>query len=166
MHQVPMLSVVPWRTFSTRCGLVRACCVFVCVVCGARVHRCFHSPSNLPLRTMVQGEPGVSCPMSMTFACVPALEHQLDLAAEWGPALCSASYDPTDAPLSEKTGATMGMSMTEKQGGSDVRANTTRATPMATATGGGAAYTLVGHKWFTSAPMCDAFLTLAYTDEV
>jgi putative acyl-CoA dehydrogenase len=108
---------------------------------------------------MSQAEPGVCCPMTMTYAAVPALRHQPDLANEWVPRITALAYDPTSAPASQKKAATIGMAMTEKQGGSDVRANTTRATRKSNGD-----YELVGHKWFCSAPMCDAFLTLAYTD--
>ncbi len=112
------------------------------------------------LYMMAQVEQGVCCPMTMTYAALPALRHQPDLAAEWAPRIAGGVYDPTSEPAARKRGATIGMAMTEKQGGSDVRANTTNATP----TGDGA-FTLSGHKWFCSAPMCDAFLTLAYTDK-
>jgi putative acyl-CoA dehydrogenase len=98
----------------------------------------------------------------MTFAVVPALRHQPDVAETWIPRVTSAQYDPRFIPARDKTGATMGMAMTEKQGGSDVRANTTRAEPLG-AGGPGQAYHLTGHKWFCSAPMSDAFLTLAHT---
>ncbi|SRR5579885_1542178 len=108
---------------------------------------------------MSQAEPGVCCPMTMTYAALAALRHQPDLFAEWKPRVTAARYDPSSQPAKDKTGVTIGMAMTEKQGGSDVRANTTRATRNADGS-----YTLVGHKWFCSAPMCDAFLTLAYTD--
>ncbi|MBI1211253.1 MAG: DNA alkylation response protein [Alphaproteobacteria bacterium] len=108
---------------------------------------------------MSQAEPGVCCPMTMTYAAVPALRHQSDLANEWVPRITTLAYDPTSAPAPQKKAATIGMAMTEKQGGSDVRANTTRATRK-----GDGTYELIGHKWFCSAPMCDAFLTLAYTD--
>ncbi|MEM8588251.1 MAG: acyl-CoA dehydrogenase family protein [Pseudomonadota bacterium] len=104
---------------------------------------------------MSQIEPGVCCPMTMTYAAVPALRADPGLEAEWRPRLLSRTYDPTSRPAAEKSGATMGMAMTEKQGGSDVRANTTRAEP------DGDGYRLTGHKWFCSAPMSDAFLTLA-----
>ena len=104
---------------------------------------------------MSQVEPGVCCPMTMNYAAVPALGHDADLAAEWTPRLISRRYDPASRPAASKTGATIGMAMTEKQGGSDLRANTTRATP------DGDAWRLTGHKWFCSAPMSDAFLTLA-----
>jgi putative acyl-CoA dehydrogenase len=94
----------------------------------------------------------------MTFACVPALRHEPEVAAEWEPRVCGTEYDPVLRPAAEKPSALVGMAMTEKQGGSDVRANTTHATPL-----GDGAYELVGHKWFCSAPMSDAFLTLAQT---
>src|SRR5579875_2578896 len=110
-----------------------------------------------------QAEAGVSCPMAMTFAGVAALRRQPELAAEWEPRFLSDRYDSRFIPASEKTGATFGMAMTEKQGGSDVRANTARATPLGLR-GPGAEYRLNGHKWFCSAPMSDAFLTLAYTE--
>ncbi|AWK88113.1 isovaleryl-CoA dehydrogenase [Azospirillum thermophilum] len=111
---------------------------------------------------MTQAEAGVLCPVAMTYAAVPALKRQPELAAEWLPRLLSDRYDPRFIPAVEKTGATIGMAMTEKQGGSDVRANTTVAHPL---DGGGAGrpYRLTGHKWFCSAPMSDAFLTLART---
>ncbi len=110
-----------------------------------------------------QVEAGVHCPLTMTFAAVPALASQPEIADEWVPRLTSAAYDARMRPAAEKTGALMGMAMTEKQGGSDVRANTTRAQAIGSG-GPGGEYRLDGHKWFCSAPMCDAFLTLAYTD--
>jgi len=103
-----------------------------------------------------QIEAGHGCPITMTFASVAALRRQPDLAAEWLPKITARSYDPRNIPASEKSGLTVGMAMTEKQGGSDVRANTTRAIPQADGT-----YELVGHKYFVSAPMCDLFLVLA-----
>ena len=103
-----------------------------------------------------ENEAGHTCPVSMTYAVVPALRKQPDLAREWEPHIHRLKYDPRARPVSEKAGALMGMAMTEKQGGSDVRSNTT----LAETTGGGA-YLLTGHKWFCSAPMCDAFLVLA-----
>jgi putative acyl-CoA dehydrogenase len=109
-----------------------------------------------------QVESGVCCPTTMTYAVVPALRHQPEIAAEWEPRILSTEYDPRCIPAGEKRGVTMGMAMTEKQGGSDVRANTTRARALAGG-GPGGEYELTGHKWFCSAPMCDAFLTLAYT---
>src|SRR5258706_1722494 len=101
-------------------------------------------------------EAGHVCPVSMTYSAVPVLRRDPELAAEWEPRLLSKLYDPRLLPASEKTGALMGMAMTEKQGGSDVRANTTRAEHLT-----GLEYALQGHKWFCSAPMCDAFLVLA-----
>ncbi|MEZ5952738.1 MAG: acyl-CoA dehydrogenase family protein [Hyphomonas sp.] len=109
---------------------------------------------------MSQADPGVTCPMSMTYACVPALAAEPDVAAAWVPRVKASTYDGRFLLAHQKKGATLGMAMTEKQGGSDVRANTTRAVP-----DGQGAYILTGHKWFCSAPMSDAFLTLAYTDE-
>jgi putative acyl-CoA dehydrogenase len=104
-----------------------------------------------------QVEAGHGCPISMTYSIVPALRADPELAAEWQPRLTSATYDQRDEPAAGKAGALAGMAMTEKQGGSDVRANTTRAAP---ADGG---YVLTGHKWFCSAPMSDLFLMLAQT---
>jgi len=106
-----------------------------------------------------QAEAGHGCPVSMTHAAVPALRAGApELAATWEPQLIATAYDPGLRPLAEKAGALCGMAMTEKQGGSDVRANTTRALPLAGADG---EYLLTGHKWFCSAPMSDAFLVLA-----
>jgi putative acyl-CoA dehydrogenase len=105
---------------------------------------------------MAQVEAGHGCPISMTHAAVPALRAEPELAAEWEPLLTSLDYDPRVRPPSEKRGALCGMAMTERQGGSDVRVNTTVARPI-----GDGEYELVGHKWFCSAPMCDAFLVLA-----
>jgi len=96
------------------------------------------------------------CPISMTYAAVPALRQNGAIAGQWNPLIFSTRYDPAFRPAPEKHGALIGMAMTEKQGGSDVRANSTRAEP---ATDG--AYVLNGHKWFCSAPMSDAFLVLA-----
>jgi putative acyl-CoA dehydrogenase len=111
---------------------------------------------------MCQVEAGVQCPVTMTYGAVPALKRQPEIAAEWLPRLYSRSYDPGFRPAAEKTGTLIGMGMTEKQGGSDLRANITRAEPVA-GRGPGQAYRLTGHKWFFSAPMCDAFLVLAQT---
>jgi putative acyl-CoA dehydrogenase len=111
-----------------------------------------------------QPEGGVLCPMAMTYAVVPPLRNTPSVGDEWIPRLLSTSYDPRDIPVSDKAGATVGMFMTEKQGGSDVRANSTRAVAVGETTGPGAEYSLTGHKFFCSAPMSDAFLTLAYTD--
>jgi len=106
--------------------------------------------------TLAYAEAGVGCPLSMTFASVPALRTAApELADEWGPLLGSTTYDPRLRPPLDKAGALCGMAMTERQGGSDVRANETRAEPE------GEAYLLNGDKWFCSAPMSDAFLVLA-----
>ena len=102
-----------------------------------------------------QAEFGHGCPISMTYSVFPALRRQPDLLEQWGPKIVSTSYDPRPLPMSEKQGVILGMGMTEKQGGSDVRANTTRAAPS------GDGWLLTGHKWFCSAPMSDAFLVLA-----
>jgi putative acyl-CoA dehydrogenase len=109
-----------------------------------------------------QVDAGHICPISMTYAVVPALRHQPDLAATWEPMICSSTYDPADRPVGQKSGVTCGMALTEKQGGSDVRANTTRAVP---ADGPAGTYRLRGHKWFCSAPMSDAFLMLAQAED-
>ncbi len=112
---------------------------------------------------MSQAESGIGCPISMTYSVIPALRTQPELAAEWEPRFTSASYDGRNLPATVKPGALAGMGMTEKQGGSDVRANTTIARPV-NGGGPGAEYELTGHKWFMSAPMCDAFLVLAQAD--
>jgi putative acyl-CoA dehydrogenase len=104
-----------------------------------------------------QVEPGHGCPISMTYAAVPALKADERLAKEWIPQLAATSYDVRRLPAAEKTGVLAGMGMTEKQGGSDVRANLTTATP----TGPDGEYQLNGHKWFCSAPQVDVFLVLA-----
>ena len=111
-----------------------------------------------------QAEAGSSCPLTMTYASVPALCLQPDLAEHWLPKILATEYDPRNLPMEQKAGVTIGMAMTEKQGGTDVRANSTRAFPVGVG-GPGQPYELVGHKWFCSAPMCDAFLTLAQTDK-
>ena len=108
---------------------------------------------------MGQTDGGVCCPMSMSYAVVPALRHAPQIAAQMEPLLTASTYDQRFIPATDKRAATMGMAMTEKQGGSDIRANETRAHPI-----GNDEYELTGHKWFCSAPMCDAFLTLARTD--
>jgi putative acyl-CoA dehydrogenase len=107
---------------------------------------------------------GHGCPITMTFAAIPALRAQPEIAAEWEPLLTAPAYDGELRPAAEKGSAKCGMAMTEKQGGSDVRANTTFATPL-NGGGPGAEYLLRGHKWFCSAPMCDLFLILARTAE-
>jgi putative acyl-CoA dehydrogenase len=109
-----------------------------------------------------QVDAGHGCPVTMTFAAVPSLRLTPTLAKLWEPKITARTYDPRNVPAAAKQGITIGMAMTEKQGGSDVRANTTQAYPVG-ASGPGEAYELVGHKYFVSAPMCDAFLTLAQT---
>jgi putative acyl-CoA dehydrogenase len=111
--------------------------------------------------TAIQAEAGFGCPITMTYAAVPALRAEVDLAAEWEPLLTSTSYDPRLVCAAEKGSAICGMAMTERQGGSDVRANTTAATPLA----GDGEYEITGHKWFCSAPMSDVFLVLAQTGD-
>ena len=107
--------------------------------------------------TLAYAEAGVGCPLSMTYAVVPALRADPAIAGEWEPGLEALAYDPGIAPPGEKAGLLAGMALTERQGGSDVRANETRAQPIADG-----AYALTGEKWFCSAPMCDVFLVLAY----
>ncbi|WP_035581081.1 MULTISPECIES: isovaleryl-CoA dehydrogenase [unclassified Halomonas] len=121
---------------------------------GAHVTRA----ANYYLNTQVEAAHG--CPITMTFAALPALRHQPSLLEQWGDKITAPHYDPRNVPYFEKQGVTLGMAMTEKQGGSDVRLNTTRAYPIDQG-GPGGAFELVGHKWFVSAPMCDAFLVLA-----
>ena len=110
-----------------------------------------------------QAEAAHLCPITMTFASIPALRSTPELDEVWEPRITETVYDPRNVPDAEKLGLTVGMAMTEKQGGSDVRANTTRAYPIGSGSTG-QAYELVGHKYFVSAPMCDAFLVLAQTD--
>lgn len=108
-----------------------------------------------------QAEPGTSCPLTMTHAAVPALATEPSFGA-WIDKVAACRYDPSDVPATSKAGVTFGMGMTERQGGSDVRTNTTRATRMASGdVAGGRDYALEGHKWFFSAPMSDAHLVLA-----
>jgi putative acyl-CoA dehydrogenase len=113
--------------------------------------------------TAMQAEAGYACPITMTFAVVPALRAQPELLAEWEPLVTATSYDPRLIDAHEKGSAIAGMAMTEKQGGSDVKANTTTARPV---NGGGAGeeYLITGHKWFCSAPMSDIFLVLAQAE--
>ena len=132
------LHALPWRTDQPGAHVARA----ATYVCSG------------------QAEAGFGCPITMTFAAVPALRTEPDLAAEWVPRLTATTYDPDLKPAAEKAGALCGMAMTEKQGGSDVRANTTRALA-----GDDGWWELTGHKWFCSAPMCDLFLVLAQTGE-
>ena len=105
-----------------------------------------------------QADQGTSCPLTMTYACVPTLKQAPALARDWLPRIVAGEYDGSHRPAWLKAGNTIGMGMTEKQGGSDVRSNATRATPL-----GDGMFELIGHKWFFSAPMCDAFLVLAQT---
>lgn len=119
-----------------------------------------------------QVENGAQCPVTMTFASVPALRRVPALAATWLPKILSNDYDPRSLPVAHKRGALVGMGMTEKQGGSDVRANTTRAEPILPGEArarfgaeGEGAWRIVGHKWFFSVPQSDAHLILAQTDE-
>ncbi len=107
-----------------------------------------------------QAEAAHCCPITMTYAAIPALRHQPELFERFASRITARVYDPRNVPESDKSGLTVGMAMTEKQGGSDVRGNTTRAHPL-DQPGPGRAYELVGHKWFVSAPMCDLFLVLA-----
>ena len=122
-----------------------------------------HVARGAAFMCMSQAEAGIGCPISMTYSVIPALRTQPELAAEWEPRFLSNAYDPRNAPAPKKDGALAGMGMTEKQGGTDVRANTTVARPV-NGGGPGAEYELTGHKWFMSAPMCDAFLVLAQAD--
>jgi putative acyl-CoA dehydrogenase len=107
-----------------------------------------------------QNELGHGCPVSMAYSVLPTLRHQPEVAAAWEPLILSRQYDRRFVPVSEKTGALVGMTLTEKQGGSDLRANTTGAEPV-DGGGPGGEYRITGHKWFCSAPMCDAFLITA-----
>ena len=128
------LHAAPWRTPRPGAHLARAAKFFV----------------------WAQAELGHLCPVSMTYAAVPVLRHRADLAREFEPLLAALSYDPSSREPGHKAGLIAAMSMTEKQGGSDVRTNTTTASP-----NGDGTYSLVGHKWFTSAPMSDVFFVLA-----
>ncbi len=136
------LHAAPWRNPSAHAHLLRAAKFYI----------------------WSQVEAGHGCPISMTYASVAALRAEPRLARLWEPMLAAACYDQRSLPAAEKFGVLCGMAMTEKQGGSDVRANTTRATFVESGAEGDL-YRLVGHKWFCSAPMSDAFLTLAQTDE-
>ena len=123
-----------------------------------------HAGQSVLTYMFSQPEGGVMCPMAMTYSVVPSMRTTPAIEAEWVPRILSTIYDRRDIPVTEKSGAMVGMFMTEKQGGSDVRANSTVAVPMDADTGIGAAYLLTGHKFFCSAPMCDAFLVLANTE--
>ncbi len=136
------LQAAPWRAAEPGAHTVRAALFFL----------------------LAEVEAGVGCPLSMTYSAVPALRAAPGLAGEWEPRLTATVYDPRPLPAAQKAGALCGMAMTEKQGGSDVRANTTRAVAIGDrsgSAGSGEAYELTGHKWFCSAPRCDAFLVLA-----
>jgi putative acyl-CoA dehydrogenase len=132
--------------------------------CGAGIHsgpwaeaRCGAHVARIAKAYLIsQAEGAHVCPVSMTYSSVPALRRQPELAAVWEPLIARQAYDPTFGPAASKRGTLVGMGMTEKQGGSDVRANTTRAERCADGS-----YRVTGHKWFCSAPMCDAFLILA-----
>jgi putative acyl-CoA dehydrogenase len=130
------LHAAPWRSTAQNTHLTRAAGLYV----------------------WAQSEAGHCCPVSMTYAIVPALRHAPELAAQFEPLLAARAYDPGHNPPLTKHGLTAGMSMTEKQGGSDVRTNTTTATRTSDGT-----YQITGHKWFTSAPMGDLFMVLAQT---
>src|SRR2546430_12197723 len=128
------------------------------VHCGPRRHprEGAHVARAAKMLLVSQTEAGQGCHISMTYSALPALQRQPDLLEEWAPRIVSLAYDGRILPAAEKSGSLIGMGMTEKQGGSDVRANTTRAEPL-----GSGAYALTGHKWFCSAPTSDAFLVLA-----
>ncbi|WP_422002478.1 acyl-CoA dehydrogenase family protein [Reyranella sp.] len=111
-----------------------------------------------------QGESGICCPLGMTYSAIPALRLQPELAAVWEPFILSTRYDPAAAPMQRKTGGTVGMTLTEKQAGSDLRATQTVARPATARRGPGEAYRIDGHKWFFSVPHSDVFVTLAQTD--
>ncbi|QDL54655.1 isovaleryl-CoA dehydrogenase [Rhodoferax aquaticus] len=121
-----------------------------------------HTRRAAAFMLFTEAEPSILCPISMTYAVMPALKANAAIYAAWSPGLLAPNYDPQLSLYSRKSGLTMGMGMTEKQGGSDVRANTTQAT-LQGSDAWGQRYSLVGHKWFFSAPMCDAFLVLAQT---
>jgi putative acyl-CoA dehydrogenase len=117
-----------------------------------------HQAHVAALYLLTQAEPGFCCPITMTHAAMPVLRHSASVHARWAPGLLAWDYDPRALPAADKSGLTFGMAMTEKQGGSDLRAITTRAEPDSDG------WRLTGHKWFCSAPMSDAFLTLAHDD--
>ena len=122
-----------------------------------------HIERAAAMMLFTETEPSVLCPVSMSYAVMPALRGASRIFDDWFPKLVATRYDPAFAPFTQKSAVTMGMGMTEKQGGSDVRANTTRAQFDAD-DHWGRRYSISGHKWFMSAPMCDAFLVLAQTD--
>ena len=131
---------------------------------GHGIHASAHDGSDKPgpvstravrLYLATQAESGHMCPVTMTHACIGALRSEPALLAKWLPRIQTRTYDPRPLPWWEKNGVTLGMGMTERQGGTDVRANITRAVAH------GDHVEITGHKWFMSAPMCDAFLVLA-----
>src|SRR5918995_5808056 len=123
-----------------------------------------HVARGAAFMALAQVEAGVGCPISMTYSGIPAIRTQPEIAVEWEPRFLSLEYDGERlVPAPDKRGSLCGMGMTEKQGGSDVRANTTLARPL-NGGGPGAEYEITGHKWFFSAPMCDAFLVLAQAE--
>lgn len=128
---------------------------------GAHAHAHLERAAGFMLFTEL--EPSVLCPVSMTYAVTPALRGNPAIAAAWSPKLGATGYDARNIAAAQKAALTMGMGMTEKQGGSDVRANTTRAAPDG-ADAWGQRFVLTGHKWFFSAPMCDAFLVLSQSE--
>ena len=139
--------------------------------CGARLHGSpwaegpgGHIERAAAFMLFTELEPSVLCPVSMTYAVAPSLRAHPALHAAFGPGLAAPRYDARFMPHPAKLGLTMGMGMTEKQGGSDVRANTTRA-EVDSEDAWGRRYRLTGHKWFFSAPMCDAFLVLAQVQD-
>ena len=127
---------------------------------GAEGNAAAHVKRAAGFMLFTELEPSILCPISMSYAVTPALRGNAAVYADWGPKLASLWYDPTLKPFTDKPGVTMGMGMTEKQGGSDVRANTTAAVHDGS-DAWGERYAITGHKWFFSAPMCDAFLVLA-----
>ncbi len=118
-----------------------------------------HTARAAAMYLFTQSEAGSMCPTTMTYGVIPTLARDAGLARDWLPTLFSREHDPRDLPFSQKRGGMIGMGMTEKQGGSDVRTNTTRAERQADGS-----YRITGHKWFFSAPMCDAHLVLAQTE--
>jgi putative acyl-CoA dehydrogenase len=136
----------------------RACAAGVHSLAWTRAERGFSARAVL-FYLWNQLEQGTACPLTMTFASVPVLAHAPKLVPQWKPRILATAYDPRPEPMHTKTAVTIGMAMTEKQGGSDLRAVQTTATPE------GTVYRLNGHKWFCSAPMSDAFFTLARLPE-
>ncbi|TAL72023.1 MAG: isovaleryl-CoA dehydrogenase [Burkholderiaceae bacterium] len=129
---------------------------------GAEAHGHAHVRRAAGFMLFTELEPSILCPISMTYAVTPALRGNAAIYTDWGPGLTSRAYDPALRVWRGKPGLTMGMGMTEKQGGSDVRANTSQALPDGH-DAWGRRFSVTGHKWFFSAPMCDAFLILAQT---